>query len=92
MTNKIYISNLSFSLRDADLEKVFAEYGKVTSAKVIMDRFSGRSKGFGFVEMSTDEETQKSIEALNGTMVNGREVRVMISVPKPETKTNNSSD
>jgi RNA recognition motif-containing protein len=82
MNNKLYVSNLSFSLRDADLEKLFQEYGSVVSCKVVMDRFSGRSKGFGFVEMSSDDQAQKAITGLNAQVVSGREIRVAISLPK----------
>lgn len=84
MNKKLYVSNLSFSMRDADLEKIFAEFGAIVSAKIIMDRFSGRSKGFGFVEMSSDAEAQKAIESLNGKNISGRDIRVMLSQPKPQ--------
>lgn len=85
MNKKLYVSNLSFAMRDADLEKVFADFGNVLSAKIIMDKFTGRSKGFGFVEMESDEAAQKAIESLNGHEVSGRQIRVMISQPKPGT-------
>ncbi|MDP3372284.1 MAG: RNA-binding protein [Candidatus Paracaedibacteraceae bacterium] len=84
MNNKLYVSNLSFSMRDAELQEVFVNFGSVLSAKVVIDRFSGRSKGFGFVEMQTPEEAQKALIALNGTEVAGRVVRVMEANPKPE--------
>jgi len=84
MNNKIYVSNLSFSMRDAELQEIFANFGSVLSAKVIMDRASGRSKGFGFVEMETPEEAQKAIAGLNDTEIAGRMIRVMEASPKPE--------
>ncbi len=85
MNKKLYVSNLSFAMRDTDLEKVFSDFGSVLSAKIIMDKFTGRSKGFGFVEMSSDEEAKKAIESLNGHEVSGRQIRVMISQPRPGT-------
>ena len=71
-------------MRDAELQEVFTNFGSVLSAKVVMDRFSGRSKGFGFVEMESPEEAQKAMSALNGTDVAGRQMRVMEANPKPE--------
>lgn len=62
----IYITGLNYSINDADLNDLFAEYGEITSAKVIMDRETGRSRGFGFVEMINEEDGQKAIDALNG--------------------------
>ena len=84
MNNKLYVSNLSFTMRDAELQEVFTNFGSVISAKVVMDRFSGRSKGFGFVEMQNAEEAQKAMVSLNGTDVAGRQIRVMEANPKPE--------
>jgi RNA recognition motif-containing protein len=84
MNNKLYVSNLSFTMRDAELQEVFTNFGSVISAKVVMDRFSGRSKGFGFVEMQSAEEAQKAMVSLNGTDVAGRQIRVMEANPKPE--------
>lgn len=84
MNSKLYVSNLSFTMRDAELQEVFASFGSVISAKVVMDRFSGRSKGFGFVEMQSSEEAQKAMAALNGIEVAGRQIRVMEANPKPE--------
>ena len=84
MNNKLYVSNLSFAMRDAELQEVFTSFGSVISAKVVMDRFSGRSKGFGFVEMQSPDEAQKAMTALNGTEVAGRQIRVMEANPKPE--------
>lgn len=84
MNNKLYVSNLSFNMRDAELLEVFTNFGSVVSAKVIVDRFSNRSKGFGFVEMQTPEEAQKALAAVNGTEIAGRIIRVMEANPKPE--------
>ena len=80
----IYVSNLSFAVVDEDLKSYFAEYGEVTSAKVIMDKYTNRSKGFGFVEMSDDAAAQAAIAALNGSEVDGRNIVVNESRPKPE--------
>lgn len=76
MTKKIFVGNLSFQLSDFDLEDLFKQYGEVTSAKVVTDRMTGRSKGFGFVEMGTEDSAQQAVEALNGTEVNGRPINV----------------
>lgn len=72
----IFVGSLPFSLEESELQEFFEEYGEVTSAKIITDRFSGRSKGFGFVEMPNDEEAKKAIEELNGAEVNGRTIVV----------------
>jgi RNA recognition motif-containing protein len=84
MNNKLYVSNLAFSMRDADLLAAFEPFGEVVSAKVIVDRSSGRSKGFGFIEMATDEQGQNAIVGLHGKEVCGREIRVAVSTPKPD--------
>ena len=76
MAKKLYVGNLSYSTTDDGLRDAFAQAGTVESATVIMDRMSGRSRGFGFVEMATDEEAQAAIEMLNGKDVDGREVTV----------------
>ncbi|MBO9617588.1 MAG: RNA-binding protein [Niabella sp.] len=78
----IYVGNLSWNLKDQDLQNLFAPYGEVTSAKIVSDKFTNRSKGFGFVEMATDEEAKAAIEALNGTEVDGRNIVVNESRPK----------
>lgn len=83
MTKKLYIGSLPYAVTDADLEKIFAEVGNVESARVIMDRDSGRSKGFGFVEMATPEEAQKAIQELNGATIEGR--AIMVSLARPQT-------
>jgi RNA recognition motif-containing protein len=80
----IYVSNLSFNVQDEDLKEFFTPYGEVTSAKVIIDKFTNSSKGFGFVEMSDNAAAQKAIGELNGGMVEGRAVRVMEARPKEE--------
>ncbi len=72
----IFIGNLSFNLSEEELKQVFEAYGEVSSAKIITDKQSGRSKGFGFVEMPDDEEANQAIEALNGQSVGGRNVNV----------------
>jgi len=80
----IYVSNLSFAVQDEDLKGFFAEYGDVSSAKVIMDKYTNRSKGFGFVEMPDDAAAQKAIAELDGGMVEGRAIKVMVAKPKEE--------
>lgn len=80
----IYISNLSYSVTDADLRDFFAEYGEVTSSKVITDRETGRSRGFGFVEMPNDAEAQKAIDELNGAEYEGKTITVNIAKPREE--------
>jgi len=82
MGNKLYVGNLSYEVQDRDLQQLFAQYGTVSSAKVVMDRDTGRSKGFGFVEMGTDEEAEASISALNGHEVGGRALTVNEARPK----------
>lgn len=82
MGNKIYVGNLPFSVTDDSLGQHFAQYGNVQSARVIKDTHTGRSKGFGFVEMSTDEEAQAAINALNGTELEGRTIRVAEAQPQ----------
>ena len=80
----IYVSNLSFAVVDEDLKSYFAEYGEVTSAKVIMDKYTNRSKGFGFVEMSDDAVAQKAIAELDGATVDGRSIKVNVARPKED--------
>ena len=76
MGNKLYVGNLAYSVRDGDLEQAFGEFGAVTSAKVMMERDTGRSKGFGFVEMGNDNEAQAAINGMNGQPLGGRNVVV----------------
>ena len=84
----IYISNLSYGVDDADLNTLFAEYGEVTSAKVIMDRESGRSRGFGFVEMTSDTDGQKAINELNGAEYDQKTISVSVARPRTERPSN----
>ena len=76
MGNKLYVGNLPYSVRDGDLEQAFGQFGSVTSAKVMMERDTGRSKGFGFVEMGSDAEAQAAINGMNGQPLGGRSVVV----------------
>src|SRR5215203_276034 len=76
MGNKLYVGNLPYQVRDSDLEQAFGQFGQVTSAKVMMERETGRSKGFGFVEMGNDAEAQAAIEGMNGQSMGGRSVVV----------------
>ena len=80
----IYVSNLSYSTSDQDLMQLFTPYGQVSSAKVIMDKFSNRSKGFGFVELSDSGDAEKAIKELNGTMNDGRPLVVNEAKPKKD--------
>jgi RNA recognition motif-containing protein len=82
--NKLYVGNLAYSVRDQDLQDAFSEYGAVSSAKVMMDRETGRSKGFGFVEMGSDAEAQAAINGLNGQPVAGRAIVVNEARPREE--------
>ncbi|HZC02937.1 MAG TPA: RNA-binding protein [Gammaproteobacteria bacterium] len=82
MGNKLYVGNLGYGLGDSDLERLFTTYGSVRSAQVIKDRDTGRSKGFGFVEMGSDQEAQAAITALNGKEVDGRTLVVNEARPK----------
>ena len=84
MAKKIYVGNLSFQATDDDLSNIFSEIGKVESARIIRDRDTGRSKGFGFVEMSDDTAAAKAIEQLNGKEMNGRALTVNEARPKEE--------
>ncbi|NBD19128.1 RNA-binding protein [Aquabacterium fontiphilum] len=84
MGNKLYVGNLAYSVRDQDLNDAFSQFGSVNSAKVMMDRETGRSKGFGFVEMASDEEAQAAINGLNGQPVAGRAVVVNVARPREE--------
>jgi RNA recognition motif-containing protein len=84
MNKKLYVGGLSYSVTDSQLQSLFASHGTVESAKVIMDRDSDRSRGFGFVEMSTQEEAEKAIAALNGTQHEGRNLTVNMSKPRED--------
>ena len=80
----IYISNLSYDVNDSDLRELFEEYGEVSSAKVIMDRETGKSRGFAFVEMTSDEEGQKAIDELNGVEYDQKVISVSVARPRAE--------
>ncbi|MBF6607673.1 MAG: RNA-binding protein [Flavobacterium sp.] len=80
----IFVGSLPFSIEEADLRESFEAYGAVDTVKIITDKFTGRSKGFGFVEMPNDDEAQKAIDELNGATVQGRAIVVNKSEPKPE--------
>src|SRR5262245_25498740 len=82
MGRKLYVGNLTYGVTDSDLQQMFEAHGTVQSAQVIMDRDTGRSKGFGFVEMGSDQEAQAAIAALNGKEVNGRTLTVNEARPK----------
>src|SRR5919202_633958 len=84
MGKKLYVGNLAYSVSDSDLQAMFEPHGTVQSAQVIMDRDTGRSKGFGFVEMGSDQEAQAAIAALNGSEVDGRALTVNEARPRPE--------
>ena len=84
MGNKLYVGNLAYSVRDDSLLQAFSQYGNVSSAKVMMDRETGRSKGFGFVEMGTDAEAQAAINGMNGQPVDGRAIVVNEARPREE--------
>ena len=84
MGNKLYVGNLSYNVRDEDLQQAFAQYGGVSSAKVMMDRDTGRSKGFGFVEMGSDAEAQAAINGMNGQSLDGRAIVVNEARPREE--------
>ncbi len=84
MAKKLYVGNLSYDTSDSDLQQLFEQYGSVQSAQVIMDRDSGRSKGFGFVEMSNDQEGEAAIAGLNGKEVGGRSLTVNEARPRED--------
>lgn len=80
----MYVSNLSYKTGEGELNELFSAYGQVSSVRIILDRESGRSRGFGFVEMENDEEANKAMEALNNSMVGGRPISVSEARKKPE--------
>lgn len=84
MGKKLYVGNLSYNVTSTDLERMFATYGTVQSAQVISDKFSGQSKGFGFVEMGSDQEAQAAINALNGQQHDGRALTVNEARPRED--------
>jgi len=82
MSNNLYVGNLSYDAREEDLQELFANHGEVVSAKVIMDRETGRPRGFGFVEMAQAEDAQKAIDELNGKDFMGRPLKVNVAQPR----------
>lgn len=84
MGTKLYVGNLPFSMTEQELRDTFASYGDVADAKVISDKFSGRSRGFGFVEMASEDQAKSAIEKLNDTELNGR--KIIVNEAKPENK------
>jgi RNA recognition motif-containing protein len=85
MTNRVYVGSLPYATTDAKLEEIFSQYGSVTSVRIIIDKLTGRSKGFGFVEMSSSSEAQAAIAALNGSQLDGRNLTVNEARP-PERR------
>lgn len=85
----IYVGNLNYNLSEDELRSIFEEFGEVVSAKIIIDKYSGRSKGFGFVEMSDEEEANAAIEALNDKDVNGRNIKVNKAREKTDDRRRN---
>ena len=86
MSKKLFVGGLSFEVTDLELEDLFKQYGEIVSAKVILDRDSGRSRGYGFVEMSSDNSAQSAIDALNWTEIKGRAVYVSIASEKTDDR------
>ncbi len=84
MNNKLFVGNLSFNVTENDLNDAFAAHGTVTETNLMMDRTTNRSRGFGFVTMSTDEEAKKAIDSLNGTQLDGRAITVNVARPREE--------
>ena len=89
MSNKLYVGNLPFSATEDSIRELFAEAGTVTAATVIVDRDTNRSKGFGFVEMSTDEEANKAISTFDGKDLDGRALKVSVARPREDRSSNN---
>ena len=83
MGNKLYVGNLSYKTSEENLSSYFSSYGTVTSTKIIFDRDSGKSKGFGFVEMSSEEEANAAVQDTNGKEFDGRQIRVNLAMDKP---------
>lgn len=90
MGNKLYVGGLPYSVTDGRLEEIFSAHGSVQSARVISDKFTGHSRGFGFVEMGSDEEAQKAIEALNGTELEGR--TLIVNEARPQERSRGGDD
>ncbi len=90
MNNKLYVGGLPYSVTDAQLQEIFSAHGSVESARVISDKFTGQSRGFGFVEMGSGSEAQAAISALNGTQYEGRSL--VVNEAKPQTNRNNKGN
>jgi|SRR5579871_6451714 len=88
----IYVTNLNFILQDEDLKKFFVPYGEVSSARIVMDKTTERSRGFGFVEMADETAARKAIAELNGATVEGRSIKVTEANPKPERQSGGSGE
>lgn len=88
MTNKLFVGGLSYSITDSQLEEHFSQTGKVMSAKVIVDRYTGQGKGFGFVEMATEEEAKTAMDKLNGTQLGDRTIVVKEAKPQEDRSRN----
>ena len=86
MSNRIYVGGLPYSVSDQELSDLFSQHGAIESARVISDKFTGQSRGFGFVEMKTDEDAKKAIAALNGTQLAGRTITVNEARPQEERR------
>ena len=84
MTQNLFVGNLSYDTTEDTLRTLFAEFGQIESARLVTDRYSGRSKGFAFVEMSTDQAAEEAIGGLNSRQVDGREIKVETANPRPE--------
>ena len=84
MAKKLFVGNLPFAMTDADLNTIFSAHGTVTSANIVIDKFSKRSKGFGFVEFENEEDAAKAMEALNNSEQMGRNIAVKEALPKPD--------
>jgi RNA recognition motif-containing protein len=87
----IYVSNLGFNVQDAELKSLFTKYGEVSSAKVIMDKITNQSRGFGFVEMPDETAAQKAVNELNGVMADGRSIKVSEARPREDRNSGSSS-
>jgi cold-inducible RNA-binding protein len=88
MAKKLFIGNLAFSLTEDQLREIFAPFGNIVSLNIVMDKFSGRSKGFAFVEYDNEESAQKALQSLDGSEQAGRNISVKEAIPRPENTTN----
>ena|SRR6266550_745304 len=91
MTNKLFVGSLDYTVTDSQLEELFSTIGKVISAKVIVDRYTGQGKGFGFVEMTTAEEAKAAMDKLNGTQLSGRTIAVKEAKPQEDRNQRNDN-